>query len=410
MLAIRLRNVGRYFGPQAFSGKQDAREAMRLVLAVFGVRSAQPPLDSSRPTVTFAAGGHVLRDLDLDIEAGSVVCLAGASGSGKTVLLKLLARALPPTEGRIELFGPVSALIDVGDNLEPWRTGRENIDNHRRLLGIDRAAAEDYTRDVIAFAGIAGFEDIAVERYSTGMRMRLSMALAVEGNPPILVLDDVLGVGDISFQHSCVERLLALKAAGSTIVMASTDSAIVMRLASRVVTLSGGRIVSDGPPQVAPHVHGAVSDISWEVADLLPENDAIAVRSITVSSISNSKGTFLDLAIELDAKLAGQRCRPLIDLAVEKVQVFRSIYPSYHKVSKRELLRCKVQFPTHNLSARRYRVDFHVVSMVGTQVYSLKATGIVWLEVKREGPEARGQVQEPVIAMPFPWEVATASN
>jgi hypothetical protein len=172
-----------------------------------------------------------------------------------------------------------------------------------------------------------------------------------------------------------------------------------------VVTLSGGRIVSDGPPHAREHVQGGVEGLAWELADLLPENEAVGVRRVTLATAATGAGTVLDLGIELEAKLAPQRCRPLLDVMVDRVPVLRSVHPAYCDVAAPGPLRFTVRIPAHALSARRYRLDLHVVSLVGSQVHAMKATGMVWLQVRRKGPAPTGQATGPMLLPVLPWEM-----
>ena len=196
---------------------------------------------------TSVTSGDVLKDLSFEIAEGSVVCIAGASSSAKSALLRLLAGVVPPATGRIEMRGPVASILDIGDNLELGQTALENIESQRRLKGIAPADAEAHAAQVIAFAELHGFERVPVRKYSTGMQMRLSLALALQGNPAVVLMDDVLGVGDASFQKKCVDRLLQLKAAGCALVLAPGDEALAQQLATHVITLGDGGIIGDGP-------------------------------------------------------------------------------------------------------------------------------------------------------------------
>ena len=211
--AIRITELGRYFGPQFGLRPVSAALVWQHLRGVLGFPAKASQRQGIQRGVMIA--GQVLKDISLEIDKGSIVCLDGPSGSGKSVLLRILAGMIQPTEGRIEIYGTVSSLLGAGENLDEAMSALENIENERVTQGVE-ADAEQYARDVIAFAGLEKFERIPVSKYSTGMTMRLSLALALQGNPDILLLDDVLSVGDLAFQQQCVERMLELKAAGCT--------------------------------------------------------------------------------------------------------------------------------------------------------------------------------------------------
>jgi ABC-type polysaccharide/polyol phosphate transport system ATPase subunit len=405
MSAIKLLNVSRYFEPMAHVGQNDGRSALRTLLAIVGVKTNI--FSTKGPLVTHVAGGHVLKNISLEIARGSVVCITGASGSGKTTLLKLLAGVLLPTAGRIELDGYVSALIDVADDLEPNLTGLENIERHLRYRRTPDARSIDFTRDVIAFSGIEGFENVSVARYSTGMRMRLGFALALQGRPDILLIDDVLGVGDMAFQQQCVERINALREAGCTLVLVSTDKTLMLQLGCRVIVLSDGRVSADGPVSIghAPAYDTPIEGVSWQIADLLPQNDVIAVHRIEVSHQRDDIDASIEVAMELRIKQAPQLCRPAIDLTMGGLHVMRSLYPKYVELESGALLTFLVKIPLGILSEGTHHIEMFVVSLLGSEVYSLKSKGIIRVSIKRQAGDEHNIGQGPVLVPEFSWEV-----
>jgi ABC-type polysaccharide/polyol phosphate transport system ATPase subunit len=190
-----------------------------------------------------------LRDVTLDLPSGRMVGIIGSNGSGKSTLLKLVGGILKPTAGAIDVRGRVSALIELGAGFHPEFTGRENVHVNGILLGLSRAEIRERFDDIVAFAGLAPFIDNPVKTYSSGMYMRLGFAIAVTVDPDVLLIDEVLAVGDEAFQHRCVAKIQEFKARGKTIVLVTHDLGSVERLCDEAVWLDGGRLMARGEPR-----------------------------------------------------------------------------------------------------------------------------------------------------------------
>ena len=190
-----------------------------------------------------------LRDLDLDLHAGEVLGIIGANGAGKSTLLKILSRITHPTEGRAEIRGRVGALLEVGTGFHPELTGRENVFLNGAILGMSRAEVAGKFDDIVAFAEVATFIDTPVKHYSSGMYVRLAFAVAAHLETEVLVVDEVLAVGDLRFQKKCIGRIDAVARSGRTVLFVSHNMDAVQRLCSRGILLEGGRLVSDGAIQ-----------------------------------------------------------------------------------------------------------------------------------------------------------------
>jgi lipopolysaccharide transport system ATP-binding protein len=187
-----------------------------------------------------------LRDVDLDFPRGRMIGIIGSNGSGKSTLLKLIGGILKPTAGAITVAGRVSALIELGAGFHPEFTGRENVYVNGILLGLTRAEIRDRFHDIVGFAGLDAFIDNPVKTYSSGMYMRLGFAIAVTVDPDILLIDEVLAVGDEAFQHKCVGKIQEFKARGKTILLVSHDLGSIERLCDEAVWLHRGRLMAQG--------------------------------------------------------------------------------------------------------------------------------------------------------------------
>src|SRR5271167_3529 len=188
-----------------------------------------------------------LRDVSLDVKQGEVVGLIGRNGAGKTTLLKLLSRITRPTAGFAEIHGRVGSLLEVGTGFHPELTGRENIYLSGAILGMRKREIEQKKDAIVAFAEVERFLDTPLKHYSTGMQMRLAFAVAAHLEPEILLVDEVLAVGDLAFQKKCLGKMQDISRSGRTIVFVSHQMGQIRRLCQRVLWIDGGQIREEGP-------------------------------------------------------------------------------------------------------------------------------------------------------------------
>lgn len=188
-----------------------------------------------------------LKDLSFSINEGEVVGIVGRNGAGKSTLLKVLSRITPPTRGRIELNGRVGSLLEVGTGFHPELTGRENIFLNGSILGMSHDEIRRKFDEIVDFSGVERFLDTPVKRYSSGMYVRLAFSVAAHLEPEILVIDEVLAVGDTEFQKKCLGRMNSAAKSGRTILFVSHNMAAVKQLCTRGFYLQDGAMVFDGP-------------------------------------------------------------------------------------------------------------------------------------------------------------------
>jgi ABC-2 type transport system ATP-binding protein len=188
-----------------------------------------------------------LKDVSFSVRRGEVVALVGRNGSGKSTTLKIIAGVYRPTAGRVEVNGTVAPLIELGAGFHSELTGRENIILNGLLMGYSKREMEKRAQRIIEFAGIGDFIDAPIKQYSSGMYVRLAFSVATEVDPDILVVDEILSVGDIDFQKKCHERLKGFQAAGKTILLVTHSLPDVVRLCDRAIYLEKGQIQFDGP-------------------------------------------------------------------------------------------------------------------------------------------------------------------
>jgi ABC-type polysaccharide/polyol phosphate transport system ATPase subunit len=186
------------------------------------------------------------REVSTVIHRGETVALVGRNGSGKSTLLRLIAGAAYPTEGEIAVRGRIAPLLQLGAGFQPDMTGRECARVNGAALGLSPRALDERLPAIAAFAELEGFLDTPVRYYSSGMLARLGFAIAVHTDPDLLLVDEVLAVGDHAFQLKCLQRIEEMRAAGVTILFVSHDEALVRRLCARALLLEGGRLAADG--------------------------------------------------------------------------------------------------------------------------------------------------------------------
>jgi lipopolysaccharide transport system ATP-binding protein len=187
-----------------------------------------------------------LRDLSVDIQIGDVYGIIGKNGAGKSTLLKLISRITYPTSGFIQIKGKVASLLEVGTGFHPELTGRENIFLNGSILGMTRADISLKFDEIVAFSGVEKFLDTPVKHYSSGMYVRLAFAVAAHLEPEILIIDEVLSVGDSDFQKKCLGRMKTVSEEGRTVVFVSHNLSAVRLLCNKSVVLSKGQLVFDG--------------------------------------------------------------------------------------------------------------------------------------------------------------------
>jgi homopolymeric O-antigen transport system ATP-binding protein len=223
-----------------------------------------------------------LEDVSFEVAEGDVLGVIGRNGAGKSTLLKLLTRITSPTKGSAEIRGRVGSLLEVGTGFHPELTGRENIFLNGSILGMKRREIQARFSDIVDFSGVEQFIDTPVKRYSSGMYVRLAFSVAAHLEPDILLVDEVLAVGDAEFQRRCLGRMEDLGSEGRTVLFVSHNMQTIAQLCDRALLLDGGRVVEDGPSAdvVARYLQsglGSGSYIEWPEDDA-PGDDLVRLR------------------------------------------------------------------------------------------------------------------------------------
>ena len=238
-----------------------------------------------------------LKNINFTVNRGEVIGVIGHNGAGKSTLLKLISRITPPTEGEVAIRGRVASLLEVGTGFHPELTGRENIYLNGLILGMRRAQIEKYFNDIVEFADIQKFIDTPVKRYSSGMYVRLAFSVAAHLDTDVLLVDEVLAVGDQKFQQKCLGKLGDVSASGRTVLFVSHNLSSVSKLCSKVLVLDSGEIVFDGP------VNEGISHYNNQMSNrpVLAQDDyigalhpAVSFDEIQINGMAFSEGTELD--------------------------------------------------------------------------------------------------------------------
>lgn len=289
---IRTENLGKLYRIGEYQGgyKTWGKTIINTLLAPFRHISRNPQSSVLSPE---SDSIWALKHISFEVKKGEVVGIIGRNGAGKTTLLKILSRITQPTEGYAEIRGRVGSLLEVGTGFHPELTGRENIYLNGAILGMRKAELNCKFDEILAFAGIEKFIDTPVKRYSSGMYVRLAFAVAAHLEPEILLVDEVLAVGDAAFQKKCLGKMGNVAKEGRTVLFVSHNMAAVQSLCGRVISLSEGRMVEDGEPNrvVTDYLKPFFSSLTeqvWGDIATAPGNDIIRLHRAYVRSEKGS--------------------------------------------------------------------------------------------------------------------------
>jgi lipopolysaccharide transport system ATP-binding protein len=275
-----------------------------------------------------------LKDVSFEIKRGEVVGIIGRNGAGKSTLLKILGRITEPTAGCADVYGRVGSLLEVGTGFHPELTGRENLYLNGAILGMKRVEIGRKFDEIVAFAEIERFIDTPVKHYSSGMYMRLAFAVAAHLEPEILLVDEVLAVGDARFQKKCLNKMQDVGQQGRTVLFVSHNMPAITRLCARAILLDGGRVLQDGPSHrvVSAYVHSEVGTMAareWADPAKAPGGEIARLWSVRVRTEDGQTTEAVDIrqpvGIEMkyEVRRAGYVLSPYYDFYNEEnVHVF----------------------------------------------------------------------------------------
>ena len=272
--AILVENLGKQYHISAL--QQDGGNYTYKSLRDSIANAASEPLRAARAMIALNGTREdaqdkriwALKDVSFEVKRGEIVGVIGRNGAGKSTLLKLLARITEPTEGRAEIHGRTGSLLEVGTGFHPELSGRDNIFLNGSILGMKRAEIARQFDEIVAFAEVEDFIDTPVKHYSTGMYLRLAFAVAAHLETEVLLVDEVLAVGDYRFQEKCLGKMQDIAATGRTILFVSHSMSSIQRLCKRAIAISGGKLIADSSPEavIAEYIGGNLGSTHAEPA------------------------------------------------------------------------------------------------------------------------------------------------
>jgi lipopolysaccharide transport system ATP-binding protein len=278
---VRVENLGKQY---KIGRRQAAYGSLRDVL---GERMRWPLRSGKRNGNQAGETIWALQDVNFTVDAGEIVGIIGRNGAGKSTLLKVLARVTEPTTGRVKLYARLGSLLEVGTGFHPDLTGRENIFLNGAILGMKRLEIKRKFDDIVAFSEIEKFIDTPVKFYSSGMYMRLAFAVAAHLEPEILLVDEVLAVGDADFQKKCLGKMGEIRNHGRTVLIVSHNMASISNLCQRTLLLSDGKVIAEGKPEdVVPSYLASArltgGEAVWSDVAQAPGNDSVRLLAVRI--------------------------------------------------------------------------------------------------------------------------------
>ncbi len=320
--AIRVNRLGKRYriGAAQTKFRYGMFRELLVDVAMTPVRLTQMLAGKGMRGSSATASIWALKDISFDVEEGKVLGIVGRNGAGKSTLLKILSRVTEPTEGTVTVRGRVGSLLEVGTGFHPELTGRENIFLNGAILGMKRAEIEKKFDEIVDFSEVSQFIDTPVKRYSSGMYLRLAFAVAAHLEPEILVVDEVLAVGDAEFQKKCLGKMGDVAQQGRTVLFVSHNMSAILRLTQEAIVLKKGQLIKRAPSQEAVDFYlssgqAETGERVWE-PDEVPASAApfkpIALRlkdktGKIVDTVRSVEPTTLEWEYQLDAPLTGLR-------------------------------------------------------------------------------------------------------
>lgn len=354
-----------------------------------------------------------LSDVSLEVRQGEPIGIIGHNGAGKSTLLKILSRITKPTTGQVEIFGRIGSLLEVGTGFHPDLTGRENVYLSGAILGMRRTEINRKFDEIVAFAELEKFIETPVKLYSSGMYVRLAFSVAAHLEPEILIMDEVLAVGDAAFQQKCLDKMHSIRQRGHTIFFVSHNMPAITRLCKRVILLEGGRMKADGDPQSVVNEYlrstrKTAAAREWHDATQAPGDSVVRLRSIRVCDEYGQTTAAVDvrrpLRIEVtyDVLEAGHVLLPTIEFYNEDGTEVFSTHDTGEEWRRRERpagrYTSSVAVPGNLLAEGSLIAHVSVMSHFPATILHARETNAVAFQVvdSQEGDTARGDYVGPM--------------
>lgn len=360
-----------------------------------------------------------LKDVSFTVEEGQVLGVIGRNGAGKSTLLKIMSKVTAPTSGQIKLNGRIASLLEVGTGFHPELTGRENIFLNGAILGMARHEIAAKFDEIVAFAEVDKFVDTPVKRYSSGMYVRLAFAVAAHLEPEIMVVDEVLAVGDAAFQRKCLGKMSDTASQGRTVLFVSHNMAAINRLCGRAILLDRGGLVADGlaPEITAKYLAGAAEESGirkWDSKDA-PGTDELRLLEISIlDEQSISKSVFEvseDIYIKLTYRVGepNLRFRCTLNFVTQGIFAFSSVEPSEILRQKTGVYTSVLKVPANLLTESEYTLNVSIFTSSGAKKHFVNLREGISFQVydSMTKPSARGDYSQNMAGVVRPmlsWE------
>ncbi len=408
--AIRVNDLHKIY---RLGAKEEANDSAAAALASF-MRSPFKNYHKYRSLYNFSDDDGVnsktilraLNGVSFDVKFGEVVGIIGANGAGKSTLLKVLSRITAPTKGDVRIRGRVSSLLEVGTGFHQELTGRENIYLNGTILGMKKKEIDQSFDQIIDFAEVEDFLDTPVKRYSSGMRVRLAFAVAAHLEPEILIVDEVLAVGDAQFQKKCLDKMQSVGESGKTVLFVSHSMPAISRMCTRGILLNSGQVMKDGSVhEVIPmylDVGGGGAEYRWE-DDKAPGTDTVRLRAISVVDddlnlypVADIETDF-NIAMEFEVLESGHTLAPTFWLENEHgTNLFVALDQDPEWATKPRpagVYKSIASIPGNLLSEGMFTLNAAMHEFEPRRIKHYKVEGMAMFQVvdKMQGTSARGQ-------------------
>lgn len=363
-----------------------------------------------------------LRDVSFQLQQGEVLGVIGRNGAGKSTLLKILSKVTGPTTGQVKMRGRIASLLEVGTGFHPELTGRENVYLNGAILGMSRDEITRKFDEIVAFSEVEKFVDTPVKRYSSGMYVRLAFAVAAHLDPEIMVVDEVLAVGDAAFQRKCLGKLSENAGQGRTVLFVSHNMAAINRLCSRAILLDKGKLAADGDAAeiTARYLAGAAEENGvreWDEREA-PGTEEVRLVGISLYSTDGVSKSVFDVNDEIFIRLSYRVGVPNISFRcalvfnTQGVIAFASIEPSETARTETGLYSSILRVPAHLLAESEYSLNVSVFASAGAKKHYVSLRSVINFQVydSMTRPSARGDYTQNLLGVVRPmlkWDTST---
>lgn len=372
---IKVENLSKYYRLGLIGGGTLREDVNRAIAKLLG--RPDPLLKIGEKDHGNRKGGQIwaLRDLNFEVKEGEILGVIGGNGAGKSTLLKILSRITAPTEGSVKIKGRVGSLLEVGTGFHPELTGRENIYLNGTILGMQRAEVTSKLEEIIEFAEMSKFIDTPVKRYSSGMTVRLAFAVAAHLEPEILIVDEVLAVGDDAFQKKCLGKMKDVASGGRTVLFVSHNMNTIAKLCSRAIWMSKGSLEFDGPTEatIANYLCSATSNgaqIDWGEGISNPAVEEFKLKRIAITNsnsvVTNNLQTSEIFRIELEYQIFKliKNMRIVLQITSMDGSILFETYdiemPTANRIHEENIYHAAAQIPRSLLLEGQYFISVNI--------------------------------------------------